>query len=128
MDGDTFICGLSTSTYVPNRSTHEILTDITNELSGSGYARQTLTTTALTEPTTGTWMFNSDDPVFTASGGSIVARWYWLFDDTPSGPVDPLCWYGLIDDTPADVTVTDGNTLTLEVNVSGWWRYSGEET
>lgn len=128
VDGDTFICGLSTSTYVPNRSTHEILTDVTNEVSGNGYARQTLASVALTEPSTGTWMFDSADPVFTASGGSIVARWYWVFDDTPAGPVDPLCWYGLIDDTPADVTVTDGNTLTLEVNVSGWWRYSGEET
>ncbi len=128
VDGDTFIVGLSTSTYVPNRSTHEILTDVTNEVSGSGYARQTLASVTLTEPTTGTWMFDSVDPVFTASGGTITARWYWVFDDTPSGPVDPLCFYGNIDDTPADVVVTDGNTLTLEVNVSGWWRYSGEET
>ena len=128
VDGDTFICGLSTSTYTPARATHETISDITNELSGNGYSRQTLASVALSEPATGTGMFDSADPVFTASGGSLVARWYWIFDDTPSSPLDPLCWYGLLDATPADVTVTDGNTLTLEVNVSGWWRYSGEET
>jgi hypothetical protein len=128
VDTDTFICGLSTSAYTPNRSTHETVSNITNELSGNGYARQTLASVALTEPTTGTWMFDSADPVFTASGGSIVARYYWVFDDTPTSPADPLCHYGLLDTTPADVTATDGNTLTLEVNVSGWWRLSGEET
>ena len=30
-----------------------------------------------------------------------------------------LIAYGLMDDTPADVTVTDGNTLTLQWNASG---------
>ncbi len=128
VDGDTFISGLSSSSYTPARTTHETVSDITNELSGNGYSRQTLSSVALSEPATGTWMFDSADPVFTASGGSIVARWYWVFDDTPTSPADPLCHYGLIDDTPADVTVTTGNTLTLEVNVSGWWRLSGEET
>ena len=28
-------------------------------------------------------------------------------------------------DTPADVTTTDGNTLTLNVNASGYYRISG---
>ena len=127
-DNDTFIIGLSTSTYTPNRSTHETLSDITNELSGNGYSRQTLASVTLTEPTAGTWMFDSANPVFTASGGSLVARYWWMFDDTPTSPADPLCFYGLLDDTPADVTVTDGNTLTLEINANGWWRESGEET
>ncbi len=128
VDTDTFICGLSTSTYVPNRQTHETLASITNEVSGSGYARQTLTGVALTEPVAGTWQFDSNDPVFTASGGSIVARYWWIFDDTPTSPADPLFAYGLLDQTPADVTTTDGNTLTLQVNVNGHYRLAGGET
>jgi hypothetical protein len=125
VDGDTWICGLSTTTYVPNQGTHEILTDITNEVSGNGYARQTLASVTLTEPVAGTWQFDSADPVFTASGGSITARWWWVFDDTPTSPADPLLAYGLLDDTPADVVTTDTNTLTLQVNASGYYRISG---
>jgi hypothetical protein len=128
VDGDTFICGLSTSVYVPDRSAHETLANITNEVTGNGYARQTLLGVTLTEPVAGTWRFDSDDPVFTAAGGSIVARWWWIFDDTPTSPADPLCFYGLLDNTPADVTTTDTNTLTIQVNASGYYELSGGET
>lgn len=125
VDSDSFIAGLSSSSYTPNKNTHETLSDITNELSGNGYARQTLTGVALSEPSNGTWRFDANDPVFTAAGGSIVARFWWIFDDTPSSPADPLCFYGLLDNTPADVTTTDTNTLTMQVNASGFYQLSG---
>ena len=54
------------------------------------------------------------DPVWTASGGSIVARFAVLYE--VSG--DVVC-YCLLDSTPADVTVTTGNTLTITPNASG---------
>ena len=54
------------------------------------------------------------DPVWTASGGSIIARWAVLYE--VGGNV--VC-YCLLDSTPADVTVTDGNTLTVAMNASG---------
>lgn len=128
IDADTFIVGLSTSTYTPNRSTHEALADITNEVVGNGYARETLTGVALTEPVAGTWRFDSDDPVFTASGGSIVAHYWWMYNDTSTVPLDMLCFYGFLDATPLDVTTTDTNTLTLQVNASGYTELSGGET
>ncbi len=125
VDGDTFIMGLSTSTYSPNKATHTVLGDITNEVSGNGYVRQTLASVTLTEPSAGTWRFDSDDAVFSASGGSIIARFYWIFDDTASSPADPLFCYGELDVTPLDVTTTDSNTLTLQVNTSGYYELSG---
>lgn len=125
VDDDTFIVGLSTSVYTPNKATHETLTAITNEVSGNGYARQTLASVALTEPSGGTWQFDSADPVFTASGGSIVARYYWIFDDTPVTPADPLFCYGELDVAPADVTTTDTNTLTIQIHVNGYYRLAG---
>lgn len=125
VDTDVFIMGLSTTTYVPNYGTHETLTDITNEVTGNGYARQTLASVTLTEPVAGTWQFDSADAVFTASGGSIVARFYWIFDDTPTSPADPLFCSGNLDVTPADVTTTDSNTLTVQVNANGYYRLSG---
>ena len=87
LDDDTFIMGLSTSTYT-FASTHSTLTDITNELSGNGYARDTLTATWVRS--SGTVTFDTDDGAFTASGGSITARRAWIFDDTPTSPADPL--------------------------------------
>jgi hypothetical protein len=54
------------------------------------------------------------DPVWTASGGSIVARFAVIYE--VAGNV--LC-YALLDATPADVTATTGNTLTVAINASG---------
>ena len=56
----------------------------------------------------------SVDPVWTAAGGSIVARWAVLYE--VGGNV--VC-YCLLDSTPGDVTVTTGNTLTVAMNASG---------
>lgn len=115
---DTFKIGLTTSSYTPSQSAHTVLADITNEVSGNGYARQTLgsVTSALSS---NVLTFDFADPVFTASGGSIVARYWFIFDDTVASPTKPLVAYGLIDQTPADVTTTDTNTLTFNVNASG---------
>jgi len=54
------------------------------------------------------------DPIWTASGGSIVARFAVIYE--VSGNV--LC-YCLLDSTPADVTVTTGNTLTCAAHTDG---------
>ncbi len=121
---DTFKIGLTTSSYTPSQSAHETLSDITNEVSGNGYARQTLGSVTWNEAS-GTVTFDFTDPVFSASGGSITARYFFIYDDTPTSPADPLVCYGLLDDSPADVVTTDGNTLTFNVNASGLYTLSG---
>jgi hypothetical protein len=120
VDSDVFIVGLTTSTWVPNKATHEALADVTNEVTGSGYVRDTLAAVTLTEPVAGTWRFDSEDAVFNASGGSIIARFWFMYNDTSTSPLDMLCFYGLLDDAPADVTTTDTNSLTIQVNASGY--------
>lgn len=37
VNGDTFKCMLVTSSYTPNKGTHDKRSDVTNEVSGSGY-------------------------------------------------------------------------------------------
>ena len=54
------------------------------------------------------------DPVWTASGGPITARFAAIYE--VGGNI--LC-YCLLDSTPADVTATAGNTLTVAANASG---------
>jgi hypothetical protein len=116
LGSDSFAVGLASSSWTPSQSSHSLLSDVTNELSGNGYSRQTLA--SVTSNRSGaTLTFDFADPVFTASGGSLVARYWFLYDDTLAG--DPLVAYGLIDNAPADVTVTSGNTLTININASG---------
>lgn len=122
VDSDTFKMGLSTVSYVPSKTTHSLLAHITNELSGNGYARQTLTGVAVTpnsSPFAAIQAFDCDSPEFEADGGDLIARWWWIYDDTPTSPADPLVCYGLLDATPTDVTTLDGNVLTFEVNALG---------
>ena len=123
LDADTFTQGLSTSTYVPNAETHSVLTDITNELVGNGYARHVHTMTWTRSTVTVT--FDGDDATYTASGGAITARYAWIFDDSTTSPVDALLSYSLLDNTPADVSVADGNTLTVAFHASGHHTLTG---
>jgi len=123
LDNDTFQVLLTTSAYTPNQATHDFVDDITNEVTGNGYARQTLTSVqwVTSGGANGQMKFDAANPVWTASGGSIVARYWVLFKNTGSDATSPLMAYGLLDDTPADVTTTDGNTLTLNVNANGFF-------
>ena len=118
LDGDTFLMGLVTSSYTPDMDAHSALGDITNEVSGNGYSRDTLVATWVRSTVTVT--FDSDDGAFVASGGSIVCRRAFIYDDTVSSPeADVLVCLSLLDNSPADVTVTDGNTLTVQIHGSG---------
>ena len=77
---------------------------VTNELStANGY---TAGGQAVTVALTGTTTITVSNLTWTASGGSITARWSVVYE--VGGNV--LC-YRLLDSTPADVTATDGNTL-----------------
>ena len=116
---------LTTSSYTPSATTHDYVNDITNEVAGgTGYARFALVSEAKSEPTAGTWMFDSDDPAWVASGGSIVARYWVMYNYNASDASAELIAYGLLDATNTDVTTTTGNTLSIIVPATGWFRWT----
>lgn len=121
LDTHTFKVLLTSSTYTPSATTHTVKADVTNELStANGYTAGGATLGTVTwSQSGGTVTFDAADTAWTASGGSITARYAVIYDDTPTSPADPLVAYILLDTTPADVTATDGNTLTLQWNASG---------
>lgn len=124
MDADTFHVALYTSASNAGTLTNDNLVDLTNEVSGFGYARDTANTVSWSE-SAGVVTFDiTTDPQFTASGGSITARFAVIIDDTPVSPADPLVCNALLDSAPADVTVTDGNTLTLQIASAGVFSIS----
>jgi hypothetical protein len=120
LDTDTFLLALflSTSNIGPTSTTYA---GLTNEHAGAnGYGTGGQSMGALT--LAGTTTVTVDDPldyIWTASGGSIVARFAVIYES--GGNV--LC-YCLLDSTPADVTATNGNTLTIALNASGIFTLS----
>lgn len=107
LENDTIVALLTTSSYTPNTSTHTQLSDVTNEVSGNGYSRQTLA-----NPSVSGGVFDADDISLTASGGDIVSRNLVIFNDTSTN--DKLIGYLPLDNTPADYTISDGDTLTIQ--------------
>lgn len=113
LDSDTFKMALllSTSNIGASSTTHA---GVTNEHSNANGYTTGGNATALSLSGTTTVTVDCTDEVWTASGGSIVARFGEIYE--VSGNV--LC-YCLLDSTPADVTATAGNTLTIAINASG---------
>lgn len=102
--------------------------DLTNEhanangytTGGAAIAGQTWVNAA------GTITWDANDVTFSAAGGSIVARFAVIYRNaTVNTIVKPLLLICLLDTTPADVTATTGNTLTIQMNVSGLFTLSG---
>ncbi|MCI0549649.1 MAG: hypothetical protein L0287_01705 [Anaerolineae bacterium] len=114
IDTDSFKCALflSTSNIGAASTTYA---GVTNEhAAANGYSTGGIAVTHTLSGTTTVTVDWSTDPVWTASGGSITARFAVIYE--VSG--DVLC-YCLLDNTPADVTATDGNTLTVAAHTSG---------
>src|SRR5262247_229068 len=114
LDTDSFKMALFLSTSNLGAST-TTYAGVTNEhANANGYTTGGIAVTLTLAGTTTVTVDISTDPVWTASGGSITARFAVIYE--VSGRV--LC-YCLLDSTPADVTVTNGNTLTVAANASG---------
>jgi hypothetical protein len=105
-----------------------ILADLTNEhANANGYTTGGVALASITlNQASGTVTFDCADPVFTASGGSITARFAVIYKNaTVNSIVKPLLAVCLLDTAPADVTATTGNTLTVQMNASGVLTLSG---
>jgi hypothetical protein len=119
---------LSTSNALTLDSGIDAFADLTNEhAAGSGYTAGGETMTGVTwGDTAGTTTLDSEDVAWTASGGSIVARFAVIYANvTRNGVIGPLICVSLLDNTPLDVTATDGNILSITINASGILTLSG---
>jgi len=115
VDTNTFLIALflSTSNIGAGSTTYA---GVTNEhANANGYTTGGISYGALVlSGTTTVTVDDTLDAVWTASGGSITARFAVIYE---SG-ANVLC-YCLLDSTPADVTATDGNTLTVALHAIG---------
>jgi len=117
LDSDTLKVMLCTSSYTPNQDTHRYKSDVTNEVTGTGYTAggATLTTVTVTyDGSSNTITFDADDVSWASA--SITARYAVFYDATPgSDATRPLIAYW---DFGADVTSTAA-TFTLQIAAGG---------
>lgn len=108
LDADTYKVALflSTSNIGPSSTTYAGLTN--EHANNHGYATGGKSIT-LSRTGTRTVTLGSTNPLpWTASGGSIVARWAVIYE--VGGRV---LAYALLDATPGDVTIASGDDLSL---------------
>ena len=113
LDSDSFKCALflSTSNIGSGSTTYAGLTN--EHANANGYTTGGIAVSLGLSGTTSVKVDIGTDPVWTASGGSIVARFAVIYE--VGGRV--LC-YCLLDSAPANVTATDGNTLTVAAHAT----------
>lgn len=123
LDTHTFNIALLTSAYTPDAA-HDEWADVSGSevANGNGYTTGGAALTGVTwSQTGGVATFSSSNQVWTASGGSIVARYAVIYDADATN--DKLLGYYLLDTTPANVTATDGNNFTVGPEVGqGWFK------
>ncbi len=114
IDTDTWLMALflSTSNIGLTSTTYAALTN--QHANANGYTTGGKSIALTLTGTTTVTVDITTDPVWTATGGSITARFAVIYES--GGNV--LC-YCLLDSTPADVTATDGNTFTVAAHTSG---------
>lgn len=112
------------SNVAPVQATGSLLADITQIANGNGYTTGGVTLTGVTYTEsgagTGIWVWTAADFLWTASGGSIADfRYVAIYDSTAAG--SPLMLYL---DYGATLTITSGNTFTVDVQSAGLARFT----
>jgi hypothetical protein len=107
--GDTFKMALVTSSSNIGAST-TTFAGVTNEVSetNTGYTAGGESIALTQSGTTTVTVVMTTAPVWTAGTANLTARWAIIYEVGGN-----VLFYALLDDSPADVTATDGNTLTV---------------
>lgn len=116
LGSDTVKAMLCTSAYTPDQDAHQFKSDVTNEVTGTGYTAGgvTVAATATYDGASNTLTIDTADPSW--STATITARYLVFYDATPSTDATrPLLTYV---DLGADVTSTAG-TWTYTVPTTG---------
>jgi hypothetical protein len=87
---DNVVVSLHTAAYTPDQDAHDFFNDVTNELSGGNYARQTLgTKTVNLDTSTNTVSLRAADSTFANLTGTFRYAVIWV-DTAGASSTDPL--------------------------------------
>lgn len=125
MNGDTFMIALSNTApgseaSNPTSDGNGVLANVT-QISYTNYSDDMTVDRTLegvtSSQTGGTYKFDANDIVITASGGALADfRYIYVYDDTPTSPADPLV---CVIDNGAAISLASGESVTIAWNASG---------
>jgi hypothetical protein len=121
LESDTFKVALSNTNptaeapTAPTGDGDGILANVTEVTGGMSAGARTLTKVTSTQ-TGGTYKFDFNDLVMTATASVGPFRWVYIYDDTVTSPADPLVCYF---DYGSSITLLNTETLTITFNASG---------
>lgn len=119
IDSDTIKAMLCTSSYTPNQDTHRYKSDVTNEITGTGYTAGGVTLTGVSityDAGTNTFKIDASSDPSWGPGATITARYLVYYDATPATDATrPLLAYV---DFGADVG-TAGGTFLVTIDAAG---------
>lgn len=85
LTSDTIKLSLHSSSYTPNQDTHRYRSDLTNEVTGTGYTAGGATVTGISVTyDAGTNVLSFDGADVSWPSSTITARWGVLYDSTPA--------------------------------------------
>lgn len=111
LDSDTIKLMLCSSSYTPDQDTHQYKSDVSDEITGTGYTAGGATVASVVVSyNTGTNVLSFDATDVTWTTATITARYAILYDATPgSDATRPLIGYidfgGDVTSTGADFTI-----------------------
>ena len=109
---DTYKCALVTSSYTENRATHTKFSDVTNEVTGTGYTAGGATVVPTFTKDTTNHRLTIVFPQLTWPTSTITARKAVCYKSTGTASTSPLVF---VNDFGSDVTTTAG-TFTLNAS------------
>lgn len=114
---DTFKVVIATD--APVVATDTVIADVTQIGGSNGYTTGGNTITFNSTRSGGTITATATDVTWTAAGGNLGAsttgRYFPIYDDTPTSPLDPLLMYY---DYGSTFTVADTETMTVDFGAS----------
>ena len=127
LDSHTFKIALFSSSSNANTLSNSTLASLTNQLStANGYTSGGITLTNVAwSRVGGSTTFDADNVEWTASGGTITARYAVIYDDTAAN--DELLGVILLDTTPADVSAPNAYKLQITFSGTGIFNVSGAD-
>jgi hypothetical protein len=109
---DTYKCALTTSAYTESRGTHQYFSDVTNEVTGTGYTAGGVTVVPTFVKDTTNHRIQITFPQFALSNSTITGRKSVCYKWTGTASTSPLVF---VNDFGSDVSTTNG---TFTVNAS----------
>lgn len=128
-DTDTLVCWLLTSSYTPDAA-HAVFSDLSNELSHASYTGGSnggiaLTTKAVSAIAGKQYKFTSDALSLSVAGTDATFKYAVFGERNAVAGSAQLMGYIDLNTSGGSITVTAGNTFTLNCPVNGWFTSTG---